>query len=272
MGDKPREKRIVSLGIYFASNVFMSNVMVFQSAALDRPDWVTQCLVSVKKWAAANGFAYQFVGDELFDLLPERYRYQVAGRGPILADLGRLILLESHLKRHGGRVIWLDADVLSVDAQWRPEFGSDSLFGEECWVQYDPQRGWRAYINPHNAYLSFTTDSVVLPFLRHVTQSIIERADPAQIAPQMVGPKLIKHLHSLADFTLAPEVGALSPVLLEELVTQPNHAVKLYRAKSRPPLKMINLCHSLVESAPNHHEFLRAFLMCPQVHLSKLDV
>ena len=248
----------------------MVEVMVFQSAAPNRPDWVTRCMDSVAMWAAKNGFGYQFFGDELFDLVPDSYRRKVAGRGPIVADLARLILLEQHLGKHGGRAIWLDADVLSVDAQWRPTFGGDSLFGEECWVQADARRGWRAYINPHNAYLSFTADSVVLPFLRHVTQSIIERADPAHIAPQMVGPKLLKHLHSLASFTLTPEVGALSPALVKELVTAPSKAVACYRAQHRPPLKMINLCHSLIGSEPKHGEFLTDFLADTSSYLSPL--
>jgi hypothetical protein len=248
----------------------MVDVMVFQSAPPNRPDWVAQCMDSVAMWAAENSFGYQFLGDELFELIPDSYRCKVEGRGPILADLARLQLLEQHLGQHGGRAIWLDADVLSVDAQWRPTFGADSLFGEECWVQAHAQRGWRTYINPHNAYLSFTADSVVLPFLRHITQSIIERADPAHIAPQMVGPKLLKHLHSLADFTLSPEVGALSPVLLEELVAAPNGAVACYRAQHRSPLKMINLCHSLVANAPSQRESLTAFLADPRRYLELL--
>lgn len=248
----------------------MVDVMVFQSAPPNRPDWVAQCMDSAARWAKENGFAYQFLGDELFELIPESYRRQVEGRGPILADLARLILLEQHLSQHGGRAIWLDADVLSVDAQWRPSFDADSLFGEECWVQADAKRGWRAYISPHNAYLSFTADSVVLPFLRHVTQSIIERADPAHIAPQMVGPKLLKHLHSLADFTLSPEIGALSPALLEELMSTPNGAVACYRAQHRSPLKMINLCHSLVGKTPSQCEMLTALLADPSRYLRPL--
>ena len=248
----------------------MVDVMVFQSAPPNRPGWVAECMDSVAMWATENGFGYQFLGDELFDLVPDSYRRKVAGRGPIVADLARLILLEQHFGKHGGRAIWLDADVLSVDAQWRPTFVGDSLFGEECWVQADARRGWRAYINPHNAYLSFTADSVVLPFLRHVTQSIIERADPAHIAPQMVGPKLLKHLHSLANFTLSPEMGALSPALLEELVTAPNGAVACYRAQHRSPLKMINLCHSLIGHAPNQYQLLTAFLADPARYLRQL--
>lgn len=244
--------------------------MVFQSAAPNRPDWVDQCLASVEDWARVNNFSYCFLGDELFDLLPTRYRRQVAGRGPILADLGRLLLLERHLGQHGGRVVWVDADVICLDAKWRPAFAADSLFGEECWIQHDIRRGWRGFINPHNAFLSFSVGTPVLPFLRHVTQAIIERADPLHIAPQMVGPKLIKHLHSLADFILVPEVGALSPALLKELVTGPEQAVALYRSKDRPSLKMANLCHSLIGSDPTYQDVVTEFLADPTHYLATL--
>ena len=40
-------------------------------------------------------------------------------------------------------------------------------------------------------------------------QDCIERADAAHIAPQMVGPKLLKALNNLAQFTLVPEAAAL---------------------------------------------------------------
>jgi len=58
----------------------------------------------------------------------------------------------------------------------------------------------------------------VLGFLVYLSESIIELADAAHIAPQMVGPKLLKALNNLAQFTLVPVAGAVSPELLAEWV------------------------------------------------------
>jgi len=92
----------------------------------------------------------------------------------------------------------------------------------------------------------FTRESVVLPFLRQLASSIIRRADADHIAPQMVGPKLLKALHSLSSFGLFPEAGALSPALLREIEVGHGPAIACYRGGHRPPLKMVNLCASLV--------------------------
>lgn len=64
----------------------------------------------------------------------------------------------------------------------------------------------------------------------------------------MIGPKLLKTLNSLADFTLVPEAGALSPALLAEWIGEPGDAMACYERANRPPLAMVNLCSSLVDS------------------------
>lgn len=103
-----------------------------------------------------------------------------------------------------------------------------------------------------------------------MTQSIIERADASYIAPQMVGPKLIKSLHTLAHFSLMPEVGALSPELLQELVTKPSEAVSLYLAQDRPPLKMLNLCQSMSAGATQHERYIQTLVAEPLRYLTAL--
>ena len=219
--------------------------IVFQSAPSQRPQWVEQCLQSVEQWAQQQGFNYVLIGDELFDLLPQGYRGKVDGRGAILADLGRLLLIQDHLQKKGGQAIWLDADTLCVDPLWSPPADLHSFFGEECWIQQDEHGKWRQFITPHNAFLGFSASSPILPFLTHITESIINRADKDHIAPQMVGPKLLKALHSLAQFHLIPAAGALSPALIAELTSTPAEAVMTYKKVGREPLAMVNLCASL---------------------------
>jgi hypothetical protein len=104
---------------------------------------------------------------------------------------------------------------------------------------------WRAYQSPHNAFMGFTVASPVLGFLAYLSESIIERADAAHIAPQMIGPKLLKALNNLAQFSLVPEAGAVSPELLAEWVRESGEAARCYERAHRPPLALVNLCSSL---------------------------
>ena len=96
--------------------------------------------------------------------------------------------------------------------------------------------------------MGFTAASPVLGFLAYLSESIIARADAAHIAPQMVGPKLLKVLNNLAQFTLVPEAGAVSPELLTEWVGDAGPATACYEQATRPPLALVNLCSSLTLS------------------------
>ena len=96
--------------------------------------------------------------------------------------------------------------------------------------------------------MGFTAASPVLGFLAYLSESIIERADAAHIAPQMVGPKLLKALSNIPQFTLVPEAGAVSRELLGEWVGEASPANACYEQANRPPLALVNLCLSLTHS------------------------
>ena len=166
----------------------MTPITILQSAADARPDWVSRCMRSVADWSQQQGYDYHCIGDELFDWVVPEFRDKLYGRTPILADLARLRWIESELAVRGGLVVWIDADSVVIDPTWRIPDSTHTFFGEECWVQPTAEGAWRAYQSPHNAFMGFTAASPVLGFLAYLSESIIERADAAHIAPQMVGP------------------------------------------------------------------------------------
>lgn len=227
----------------------MTSITILQSAADARPDWVSRCMRSVADWSQRQGYGYHFIGDELFDWVTPELRTKLQQRTPILADLARLRWIESELKMRGGLTVWIDADTVIVDPTWRIPDSTHTFFGEECWVQPTAEGAWRAYQSPHNAFMGFTTESPVLGFLAYLSESIIERADVAHIAPQMVGPKLLKALNNLAQFTLVPEAGAVSPELLAEWMGDAGPATACYEQAARPSLALANLCSTLTHSA-----------------------
>ena len=227
----------------------MTSITILQSAADARPDWVSRCTMSVADWSERQGYAYKCIGDELFDWVNPGLRSKLGERKPILADLARLRWMESELSARGGLVVWTDADTLVLDPTWCVPASAHTFFGEECWVQATSEGVWRAFLSPHNAFMGFTAASPVLGFLAYLSESIIERADAAHIAPQMVGPKLLKAVNNLAQFTLVPEAGAVSPELLSEWIGEADDATACYEQAARPPLAMVNLCSSLTRSA-----------------------
>ena len=205
-------------------------------------------MASVAGWSQQQGYNYHCIGDKLFDWVTLGLRAKLQDRKPILADLARLRWIESELAVRGGLVVWIDADTLVVDPTWHIPDWTHTFFGEECWVQPTAEGTWRAFQSPHNAFMGFTAASPVLGFLAYLSESIIERADAAHIAPQMVGPKLLKALNNLAQFTLVPEAGAVSPELLAEWVGEAGAAAACYEQAARAPLALVNLCSSLTHS------------------------
>jgi len=237
----------------------MSPITILQSAPADAPAWMLQCMTSVQRWSDRHGYDYRTRGDDLFDGVPQALHLKLVGRTPILADLARLDWITSVLRELGGLAVWIDADTIVLDAQWQLPLDTHTFFGEECWIQEDDKTHWRAYLSPHNALMGFSETSPVLPFLKYLSESIIARADPNFIAPQMIGPKLLKALHSLVDFRLLPEAGALSPPLLAEWVGTHGEAVACYESAERPPLAMANLCGSLTAES-DHRENIERLL------------
>ena len=81
----------------------------------------------------------------------------------------------------------------------------------------------------------------------------------------MVGPKLLKALNNLAQFSLVREAGAVSPELLAEWVGEPGEATRCYEQAHRPPLALVNLCTSLTcseGSVQRVEQFLTQYGAC----------
>ncbi|WP_050759451.1 hypothetical protein [Luminiphilus syltensis] len=219
--------------------------LVLQSAPAEPPEWVTGCLTSVNEWCNAVGYERLLIGDELFDILPGWFRQKTAERLPMAADLARLLHIQRLLESGVYRVIWADADTLVLNPRWQIEDRFHTAFGQEHWLQHNTAGRWAIHRQPHNAFCLFRSDSPVLDFLIYAATSIVRRADADHLAPQMIGPKLLKALHNLVDFDLLPEAGAISPDLLMACHTSDTSALAVYRKYYDGPLYLANLCQSL---------------------------
>ena len=229
--------------------------VILQSYCEDKmTPWIERCLESVRSWADAQDYGYEFLGDELFDLTPEWYRTKLGDRMPIIADLARLNWIAKTLEAGAEVVVWLDADTLVFrPAGLTVEIEQTCVFGLENWLQ-TKQNKPRLYRNVHNAYLGFRRDCPVLPFLQHATLKMIDRVDEEHIAPQFVGPKLLTHLNNLIGLQTDERFGAISPLLASELVAG-SPGAEHYLAN----VQAANLCLSLDDQI-EHDELLEALL------------
>ncbi len=219
--------------------------LVLQSCSpAQRHSWMGECLASVERWSAANGYQYRFVGDEIFDLVPDWYRAKVTAKLPVATDYGRLVLMRDALAAGFREVIWFDADLVIFDPSLSLDFEGTCAFGQEVWVQ-KPGMRLETRRNVHNAVCVFRQGCPVLPFLLHTVESLIRRVDPDRIAPQIVGPRLLNALHPLADFALLPQIGALSPEVISDVIAGQGPALELLRRESRVPMQAANLSASV---------------------------
>jgi hypothetical protein len=231
----------------------MNSTLVIQSCSpAQQTGWMQSCLASVRHWADTRGYDYRFVGDEIFDLVPDWYRLKVGSKLPVATDYARLILLQQALAQGYQQALWLDADVLVLDQSMQLDFAGSCAFGQEVWVQ-ERDGKMQSRHNIHNAVAVFRSGCVLLPFLLHCVESVLRRVNPLHIAPQLAGPKLLQALHPLFDFALLPEVGALSPAVVAELC-QPGQkgegeALRQLLKQSVVLPQAVNLCASLITPA-----------------------
>ena len=214
---------------------------------------------SVRGWAAHCGYEYALCGDDLFDRLPGWYADKTAGRLPIAADLARLLWISEQLQQGAADVVaWLDVDVfIMAPSHFRVAPQSSCIFGYEHWLQEsDKKPFFKIRRNVHNAYCAFRRDCAILPFLIEAVQRMVRRVDPAFLAPQFVGPKLLTSLHNIVGFETDPALGAISPLLAKALLAEfdgtatpaDQRMLAQFRAACPVPLLGANLCASLLNS------------------------
>ena len=224
----------------------MQHVLVIQSAAEQAPAWQKRCMGSVQKWATSRGYAYRFLGDELFEQVPDWHIEKVRGRMPIAADLGRLQWIERLLSEGYSWVLWFDAGML-VFAPSRLDIalGESCIFGQEHWVQAKANnvshatsigsvRWWCAKHSQclcgFSPGLSGTTVSC-RSYLAHD-----ETGRPRPYCAANDGTELLSSLHSLAAFDHVAEVGALSPDVLRQIATGTDRGAMKALCDAQPKL------------------------------------
>ncbi|WP_405228134.1 hypothetical protein [Lentisalinibacter sediminis] len=199
----------------------------------------------MQSWAGAAGYVYRYIGDELFDPVPDHLRERLRGQPVVASDLARLIALRAALDEGFEAVVWCDADFLVFDPERLALPAESYAVGREVWIE---ERGAgrtpRARVKVHNAFLLFRRGN---PFLDFVIDAVLRllAAHPSPYPPQFAGPKLLTALQNIVGFPVAERAGMLSPPVIRDLAAGGGPCLELFRARSPEPVAGANLCASL---------------------------
>ncbi len=205
-----------------------------------------------------QGYDYRFVGDEIFEHVPDWYREKTRAYPQIATDLGRLELISEALEEGYQRVCWLDADVLIFNpAAFVITLTDGFALGREYWVQHTKNCNLKLYRNVHNAYCVFCQDNDFLDFYRYACKSVISRIQTGpdkRLVPQIVGPKMLSSLHNMIGFNLLDGIAMASPAILHDLASPVEHyetkALNMLVQASEAPIYGFNMCASLQAENP----------------------
>ncbi len=238
----------------------MADVVVIQSHRSPLPaPWYDACIASVSSWAAGRGFAYRWLGDELFAPLAAELRARLAARPVIASDLARLLSLRSALEEGFAAAIWMDADTLVLRPEALEVPPSDHAFGREVWVQQSAKGRLRSYEKIHNAFLKFAAGNPVLEFYIYAASRLLER-HRGPMVPQLIGPKFLATLDNIIEFPVLEEAAVLSPLVIEDLLAGGGPALELFLAGSRAAPAAVNLCGSMVAAGELSDEQMSAVI------------
>ncbi|MCW9025353.1 MAG: hypothetical protein OQK73_11840 [Gammaproteobacteria bacterium] len=231
----------------------MYDTLVIQSHCSPLPyPWVERCLDSVQGWCVLNQYEYHFIGDELFDYLPDIFLDLLENQRVIASDLARLVALQDALSRGYKTVVWLDADFLIFNPEKFILPDLPYAMGREVWVQRDKSiksgkpGKLKFYKKIHNALLMFCDSNSFLDFYIETAERLLS-LNKGTVPSQFIGPKLLTALHNIAIFPVMETAGMLSPLVIKDILQGNGAALDLFIENSPQPVTGANLCISSCE-------------------------
>ena len=189
---------------------------------------------------------YRFMGDELFDCVPDSLLRKTREQKVVATDLARLLMLQDALHENYQTVIWLDADLLIFDAAAFVIPDLPCAVGREVWVQPDRHGKLKVFRKVHNAFLMFARGNSFLDFYADTAQRLLS-LNQGTMPAQYIGPKLLTALHNVAILPVLESAGMFSPMVCKDIIQGGGAALDLFIGHSPQPVAAANLCVSSCE-------------------------
>ena len=207
------------------------------------PEFINQCLESVRRWANTSNFDYVFYGDEFFDAAPGWYRDLTGHNVLLVTDLARLEVARTLLNGKYERAIWVDADVIIFDPDnFLIAEVDEYAFCKEIWIDDAENEVW-CVENVNNAVSVFMEGGSFLTFYIDACKMMVKTRH-LEIEPISVGTTFLTNLHSCLRFPLLTNVGLFSPVLIDDIYRKDYRLAATYMQRYAHPLAAANLCGS----------------------------
>jgi len=207
--------------------------------------WIGTCLKSVQAWAAASGYAYEFVDDRLFDYAPAWVRQRCAAQLLPVTDVARMHLLRERLQQGWQRVVWVDADVL-VFAPERFVLDRDAPYAlcHELWLRIDAAGRVDSEEKVNNAVMLVTREQPMLAFWIYAVEEILRAHAPHEIGPLTASTRFFTELATIMPLRVLRNVGLLSPPVVRDVAAD-GPLPREWARRFGHPVGAVNLCASL---------------------------
>jgi len=224
----------------------MQTLVVQSFRTRDVAPWVGSCLASVRAWATAAGYDYEFVDDRLFDHAPAWVRERCGAQILPVTDIARLYLLRERLRRGWRRVLWVDADVLVFDPE---RFVLDDAMPyavcREVWLHLHENHDVTVGEGVNNAVMLMTPQQPILDFWLFAAEEILRTHPPGPIEKLIVGTRFLTELAKALPLLVMNNVGLFSPPVIRAIAHGGGAALQAWARHFGHPVGAANLCASL---------------------------
>lgn len=203
------------------------STVILQSYRTERVEpLVALAMATVRQWAALRDYAYVFLDDAFFDVVPLDFRARTGGAIWQMADLALLLQLKRLLETYE-RAIWIDADFVVLDAAaFHPPVEQSIFFCREYWLSDETATDFshldiQGQVN--NSICGFGRGEPFLEWFTQETLRVTMRApDSINWNTTPIATRILTRVHSKTGIPLYEHAGILSP--------------RLYAAMQKPKL------------------------------------
>ncbi len=200
---------------------------------------------TVRAWAEARGYDYEFFDDSLLERVPAWYRSKVQGQMCPMTDYARLVVARELLARGYERTVWVDADVVVFAPERLDVEVTDSFaYCHELGLNIDEQGVPKFWTSVNNAISVFVKGNVYLDFFIDAAERTAMALD---VVPKIaISTRFLTRLRQTLPFQLLMNVGLFSPLVMNDIAKGTHVALPAYGAALKAPLACANLCGSMV--------------------------